>query len=140
MNISTTRESKMFRSENRSPRIQFHPRFQFFSSMRTTPRPSIAKDSLWNDMKRSGFRTLIGCPNTNESFAVVFIVFGVFDDDVPVTIFVETICVEDFEFSDFPISIETFLYESFVGVFDLRVFVEVFHVGMGGSRVLLSVK
>ena len=76
---------------------------------------------------------MISSPNTNESFVFVFIVFGVFDYDIPVTIFVEAICVENFEFSDFTISIETFLCEFFVGIFGLRIFVEIFHVGMGGS-------
>jgi len=129
----------VFCSENRPTRIQFHPWFQMILRMKTTPRPSIAKYGLRNDMKRSRFGTMVSSPDTNESFCFVFIVFGVFDDDIPITIFVETFCVEDFEFWDFTTASETLLCESPVGVFALRILVEIFHVRMSGSRILCSV-
>jgi len=104
--------------------------------MWTTPRPGVTEDRLRDDVERSGFRTIIGSPDTNESFVFVFFVFGVLDDNVPVTIFVKDICVEEFEFADFTITVETLLGETFVGIFRLRVFVEIFHVRVRGGRIL----
>src|SRR5436190_3082502 len=98
LNISTTRECKMFCPEYRSPRVQFHSWLQKLPAMRATPRPGIAKDILWDDMNGSGIRSFIRGKNTNESFVFVFSVFGVFNHDIPITIFVEAICVKDFEF------------------------------------------
>jgi hypothetical protein len=94
------------------------------------------EDRLRDDVEGSRFRTMIGSPDTNESFVFVFFVFGVFDDNVPVTIFIEDIRIEEFEFADFPIAVETLLGETFVGIFRLRVFVEVFHVRVCGGRIL----
>jgi hypothetical protein len=96
--------------------------------MRTTPSPGVAKDGLRNDMERSGFRTMIGSPDANESFIFVFFVFGVLDDNVPVAILIKDICVEEFEFADITIAVESLLDKTFVRVFRLRVFVEVLHV------------
>jgi hypothetical protein len=104
--------------------------------MRTTPSPGVTEDRLRYDVERSGFRTMIGSPDTNESFVFVFFVFGVLDDNVPVTIFVKDIRVEDFEFADFAIAVETLLGETFVGIFRLRVFVKIFHVRVRGGRIL----
>jgi len=87
-------------------------------------------------VERSGFRTMIGSPDTNESFVFVILVFGVFDDNVPVTVLVKNIRVKELEFADFAITVETLLGETFVGVFRLRVFVEVFHVRVRGGRIL----
>jgi hypothetical protein len=101
--------------------------------MCTTPRPSVTEDRLRDDVERSGFRTMIGSPDTNESFVFVFFVFGVLDDNVPVTIFIEDIRIEEFEFA---IGGETLLGETFVGIFRVRVFVEVFHVRVCGGRIL----
>ena len=88
---------------------------------------------LNDDVERSRFRTMI---ERNESFVFIFFVFGVFDDDVPVTIFVKDIRVEEFEFADFAIAVETLLDETFVGIFRLRVFVEVFDVRVRGGIIL----
>src|ERR1700730_15788392 len=107
----------MFGTENWSSRIQLHPRFETLLRMRTTPSPGVTEDRLRYDVERSGFRTMIGSPDTNESFVFVFFVFGVLDDNVPVTIFVKDIRVEDFEFADFAIAVETLLGETFVGIF-----------------------
>jgi hypothetical protein len=104
--------------------------------MCTTPRPGVTEDGLRDDVERSGFRTMIGSPDTNESFVFVFFVFGVLDDNVPVTIFVKTIRVEEFEFADLAIAVEALLGETFVGIFRVRVFVEIFHVRMRGGRIL----
>jgi len=71
---------------------------------------------------------MIGSPYANESFSLVFVVFGVFDEDIPVTIFVETVCVEELKLSSFAVAADCLLCETFVGVFTLRVFVKIFHV------------
>src|SRR5271170_817666 len=128
----------MIGAENWSTRIQLHPWLETLIRMGTTPRPGVTEDSLRNDVEGSGFRTMIGGPDTNESFVFVFLVFGVFDDNVPVTVFVKDICVEEFEFADFATTVETLLGETFVGVFCLRVFVQVFHVRVRRGRVLFK--
>ena len=71
---------------------------------------------------------MVGSPDANESFVFVFFVFGVLDDDVPVAIFIKNICVEEFEFADIAIAVESLLDKTFVRIFRLRVFVEIFHV------------
>ena len=91
------------------------------------------EDRLRDDVEGSRFRTMIGSPDTNESFVFVFFVFGVLDDNVPVTIFIEDIRIEEFEFA---IGVETLLGETFVGIFRVRVFVEVFYVRVCGGRIL----
>jgi len=105
--------------------------------MWTAPRPSVTEDSLRDDVERSWFGTMVGSPDTNESFVFVFLVFGVFDDNVPVAVLVKNIRVKEFKFADVAIAVETLLGETFVGVFGLRVFVKVFHVRVRGGGVLI---
>ena len=45
--------------------------------------------------------------------------------------------VEEFEFTDVAVIVETLLSETFVGVFPLRVFVELFHIEVCRGRVLI---
>jgi len=83
---------------------------------------------------------MIGSPYANESFSLVFVVFGVFDENIPVTIFVETVCVEEFKFSSFAVAADCLLGETSVRVFTLRVFVKIFHVWVRWRRVLRCVR
>lgn len=109
----------MFRAEDMSSGIKFQPWLQTFFGMRTTPRPSIAEECLWDDVQGCRFRTVVRSPYTDESFSLVFVVFGVFDDNVPITVLVKDICVEQFEFADLSIAVEGLVQETFVWIFRL---------------------
>ena len=88
-------------------------------------------------MQRSGFRTMIGSPDTDECFSFVIVVFGIFDDDVPITVFVEEISIEKLEFGNITVAMDTFVDELVVRIGALRVFIEHLHVGMSGGGILM---
>jgi len=126
----------VFGANDITTRVQLHPRLETLVGMRSAPRPGVAKDGLRDDVERSGFGTMIGSPDTDESFVFVLVVLGVLDDNVPITIFVKDVRVEEFVFADLAIAVETLLRETFVGVLRLRIFVEILHVRVRWSRVL----
>ena len=126
----------MFGPNNRPPRIQLHSRPQFLRGMWATPRPRITKNSLRDNVQGRRVGPTIRSPDANADFRIVLVVFGVFDEDVPVAVVVEAIGVEEFKFADVTVTIDGFFNQTFVGVLALRVFVQVFHVGMGGSGIL----
>jgi hypothetical protein len=108
-----------------------------FFTVYTAPGPSIPKDGLRDDMEGCGFRTVVGSPDSDECFCLIFVVFGVFDDDIPIAVVVEDFCVEDFEFRDVAVAVGAFADELVVGIRCLRVFIEHFHVGMSWSGILI---
>lgn len=71
---------------------------------------------------------MIGSPDSNESFEFVVIVLGVLDKDVPVSILVKNVRIEEFKLAGFSTEALIFLDESGVREFGLRIFVEEFHV------------
>src|SRR5215470_13514188 len=57
------------------------------------PRPGVAKPNGWNEMDGSRFRSVIVRGDTNED--VFRGRFGVLDDDIKITVFVETTRIEE---------------------------------------------
>jgi len=136
MNIPPPWKREMFCPNNRPSRIQLHPWPYILRGIGSTPRPRITKYGLRDNVQGRWVGPTIRGPDANTDFRFVFVVFGVFDEDVPVAVVVEAVGVEKFEFADVSVAIDGFLDETFIRVFALWVFVQVFHVGMGGSGIL----
>jgi len=83
------------------------------------------------------FRSPIADADFNQD--VLGIGFGVFDEDIEITVFVENSGIEQFIFQFVPAAIAVGGDQVLIGVSRLRILIEVLHVGVRGRAIQVKV-
>jgi hypothetical protein len=120
---------------------------------RDIPRPAIGEPQLRDDMQIGGIRTTIICGDANINVVRTIFIFCVlakeilssftlagkrhthFDENVPVTIFVEGIGVKNLKLDNLTTAVLVFAHEIFVWICLLWILVQKFHVRVGRRRI-----
>lgn len=104
------------------------------------PGPGVSEKHLRQDVQvgRIGSSVVSGDPD-RDAVDVLF-VLGILDKDVPVTILVKRVRVQELVLADLSTPVSGFLLELFVGEFVLGVLVQELHVRVGRRRVEVVVE
>lgn len=93
-----------------------------------SPRPSVAEPHLGYDMQVSGLGAAVVCNDSEDQLLLIVTFLGGLDEDIPVTVVCEGICVEDLIFTFQTRSLGILIDQLLVREFSLGVFVQELHV------------
>ena len=88
---------------------------------------------MWENIKWCRIWATIDCLDANAK--IFCISLGVFNTDIEVAIFIEYACIEKFILFAFALSTAININQISIGEFALRIFVNIFHVRMGGGII-----
>ena len=104
---------------------------------RLSPGPGVPEPERGQQMKRRGIGAAVAGRDLDQN--ILGRGLGIFDEDVEVAILIEDARVQQLVFEFLPAAAAIGVDEVGVGICGLRIFVEIFHVGVGRGRVEVEV-